>query len=51
MPARSKVEQPIELTLPFSKNYNGRNVDLSIVNAGETSDVFVKGAIKVAGGS
>ena len=51
LPARSKVEQPIELTLPFSKNYNGRNVDLSIVNAGEASDVFVKGAIKVAGGS
>lgn len=48
--ARAKVEQPIELTLPFSKNYNGKTVNLNIVNGGEVSDVFLKGAIKVAGG-
>ena len=28
LPARSKVEQPIELTLPYSKYNNGKNGDL-----------------------
>lgn len=51
MAARAKIEQPIELPLPFSKGYHGKTVNLNIVNAGEVSDVFLKGAIKVAGGS
>lgn len=39
------------MALPFGERYNGQNIKLSIVNAGEPADGhLIRSAIKVANG-
>lgn len=48
---REKVEETLELPLPFAHDYNGQTVKISLVNAGDAGEgSLLKNAIKIANG-
>ena len=51
VPARSKIEQLLELPLPFAEHYQGQDVKMNIVPSGDVSSHFLRSVVKVAGGN